>query len=223
MHNLVSAAAATGVNRSTILRAIKAGRISAQRDETNGWQIDPAELHRVFPPLPSSATTATQLGATTDALVAELRAVIADLRRDRDAWREAFENAQRLLPRPTQPDAIAMPGLSHTPPAATEQLSRFRRAWRWMRATGCLAGAGLLLALSTVPAGAQQQQPQQPPPPGCFTVEMSHSTQGNPQGSILLDRCTGKTWLLLCIRNDTAGCAFRWAPIPDATEPAGGP
>ena len=120
MHNLVSAAAATGVNRSTILRAIKAGRISAQRDETNGWQIDPAELHRVFPPLPSGATTATQLGATTDALVAELRAVIADLRRDRDAWREAFENAQRLLPRPTQPDAIAMPGLSNTPPAATE-------------------------------------------------------------------------------------------------------
>ena len=160
MHNLVSAAAATGVNRSTILRAIKAGRISAQRDETNGWQIDPAELHRVFPPLPSGATTATQLGATTDALVAELRAVIADLRRDRDAWREAFENAQRLLPRPTQPDAIAMPGLSNTPPATTEQLSRFRRAWRWMRATGCLAGAGLLLALSTVPAGAQQQQPR---------------------------------------------------------------
>src|SRR6516225_11949611 len=118
MHNLVSAAAATGVNRSTILRAIKAGRISGQRDETNGWEIDPAELHRVFPPLPSSATTATQLGATTDALVAELRAVIADLRRDRDAWREAFENAQRLLPRPTQPDAIAVPGLSHTPPAA---------------------------------------------------------------------------------------------------------
>ena len=46
---------------------------------------------------------------------------------------------------------------------------------------------------------------------------------GQPSGSILLDRCTGKTWLLLCIRNDTAGCAFRWAPIPDATEPAGGP
>jgi hypothetical protein len=34
--------------------------------------------------------------------------------------------------------------------------------------------------------GAQHQQP----PPECFKVEMSHSTQGNPQGSILLDRCT---------------------------------
>jgi hypothetical protein len=95
-----------------------------------------------------------------------------------------------------------------------------------MRAPGYLAGAGLLLVLSTAAARAQQQQQQQPqqqPPRGCFTVEISHSTQGNPQGSILLDRCTGKTWLLLCIRNDNAGCAFRWAPIPDATEPAGGP
>src|SRR5262249_51746016 len=62
---------------------------------------------------------------------------------------------------------------------------------RLMRTTGCLAGAGLLLALSTVPAGAQQQQPQQPPPPGCFTVEMSHSTQGNPQGSQRRDCLAG--------------------------------
>jgi hypothetical protein len=53
-----------------------------------------------------------------------------------------------------------------------EELETFtshrRRAWRWMRTTGCLAGAGLLLALSTLPAGAQQQpppQPQQQPPP----------------------------------------------------------
>ena len=90
--------------------------------------------------------------------------------------------------------------------------------WRWLRTAGCFAETGLLLALSTVPAGAQQPQP--PMTTACFKVEMSHSTQGNPQGSILLDRCTGKTWLLLCIRNDTAGCAFQWAPIPDATEPA---
>jgi len=101
------------------------------------------------------------------------------------------------------------------------------RWWRWLRTTGCFAGTGLLLALSTVPAGAQQQplppqqQPQQQQPQrACFTVEMSHSAQGNPQGSILLDRCTGKTWLLLCIRNESVGCAFQWAPIPDATEPA---
>jgi hypothetical protein len=27
--------------------------------------------------------------------------------------------------------------------------------------------------------------------------------------------CTGKTWLLLCIRNDTAGCAFDGLPLPE--------
>jgi len=139
-----------------------------------------------------------------------------DAERQRDKWETVATRLSLSAPKPDeQPTA--------TPTQSAEQPSRFRRAWRWMRATGCLAGAGLLLALSTVPAGAQQQPPQQQQQPGCFTVEMSHSTQGNPQGSILLDRCTGKTWLLLCIRNDTAGCAFRWAPIPDATEPAGGP
>ena len=152
----------------------------------------------------------------------DLKAMLEDMRRQRDdaeRQRDKWETvATRLSLSAPKPDE--QPTATPTQPA--EQPSRFRRSWRWMRATGCLAGAGLLLALSTVPAGAQQQQPQQPPP-GCFTVEMSHSTQGNPQGSILLDRCTGKTWLLLCIRNDTAGCAFRWAPIPDATEPAGGP
>ena len=143
------------------------------------------------------------------------------MRAERDDWKT---QAQRLA-LPNAHPALQAGQADAQPAQIAAEPSRLRRAWRWMQATGCLAGAGLLLVLATGAAGAQQQQqqPQQPPPPGCFTVEISHSTQGNPQGSILLDRCTGKTWLLLCIRNDTAGCAFRWAPIPDATEPAGGP
>jgi hypothetical protein len=112
MYNLASAAAATGVNRSTILRAIKAGRLSAQRDAQGGWEVDPAELHRVFPPLPAAAAAAqetAQRDALADALVTELRGVIADLRQDRDHWREAFQAQQRLLPTPEQPGAQAAP------------------------------------------------------------------------------------------------------------------
>lgn len=45
------AAAATGLNTTTITRAIKKGRISATKSEAGAWEIDPAELHRVFPPL----------------------------------------------------------------------------------------------------------------------------------------------------------------------------
>src|SRR5262249_42930224 len=52
---LGTAAQACGLNKSTVLRAIKAGKISATRDEHGQWQIDPAEMHRVYPPVASNA------------------------------------------------------------------------------------------------------------------------------------------------------------------------
>jgi uncharacterized protein YbjQ (UPF0145 family) len=48
--NLAEAAQACGVNRSTILRAIKGGRISGARDQAGAWTVEPVELRRVFPP-----------------------------------------------------------------------------------------------------------------------------------------------------------------------------
>jgi hypothetical protein len=80
MYNLISAAAAAGVNRSTVLRAIKAGRISGQRDATGGWEIDPAEFHRVFPPL--SLLTQQYDPQQADALVALLRNLLEQMRND---------------------------------------------------------------------------------------------------------------------------------------------
>lgn len=46
------AAKAVGKNIATITRAIKAGKISASKDDNGAWRIDPAELHRVFPIAP---------------------------------------------------------------------------------------------------------------------------------------------------------------------------
>src|SRR3954447_22359167 len=47
---LAEAAKATGKSKSTVLRSIRAGRLSAVRDElTGGWLIEPAELHRLYP------------------------------------------------------------------------------------------------------------------------------------------------------------------------------
>lgn len=43
------AAEVTGKNVATITRAIKAGKISATKDASGAWQIDGAELSRVFP------------------------------------------------------------------------------------------------------------------------------------------------------------------------------
>src|SRR3954451_6871862 len=49
MFSLSEAAKLTGQSKSTIWRAIKSGRLSASRTDTGDYQIDPAELHRVFP------------------------------------------------------------------------------------------------------------------------------------------------------------------------------
>jgi hypothetical protein len=53
MYTLGTAAKAAGVSKSTIHRAIKRGTISARSKDEGGYEIDPSELHRVFPPVAS--------------------------------------------------------------------------------------------------------------------------------------------------------------------------
>jgi hypothetical protein len=55
MYTIATAAAAVGRNKTAILRGIENGKISAARDENGELQIDPAELHRVYPPLRSGS------------------------------------------------------------------------------------------------------------------------------------------------------------------------
>jgi hypothetical protein len=90
-----------------------------------------------------------------------------------DAWKAQCEAVTRQI-------ALPAPAQTAQQPPDT-QPSRFRRDGRWMRATGCLVGAGLLLALSTVSAGAQQQQPHQQPPPGMLhgADEPQHAGQSS--------------------------------------------
>jgi hypothetical protein len=54
-YTLAAAAAACGLNKSTVLRAIKAGKISGTKDEHGEWHIEAAELHRVYPPVAAAA------------------------------------------------------------------------------------------------------------------------------------------------------------------------
>lgn len=49
MLSLREAAQLCGRGKSTIQTAIKEGKLSAGRNEKGGYQIDPSELHRVFP------------------------------------------------------------------------------------------------------------------------------------------------------------------------------
>lgn len=66
-HTLSSAAEAVAMSKSTIYRAVKAGRLSATRNEDGEYQIDPAELHRVYEPVaPRAAARAMTRDATAD-------------------------------------------------------------------------------------------------------------------------------------------------------------
>jgi hypothetical protein len=108
---LSDAANAAGVAKSTIWRAIKSGRLSASRSVVGSYQVDAAELFRVFPavqkndPTQQVATGTEQVGtAAQEAQIAALRDIsgllrdqIEDLRKDRDAWRGQAESNQRLL------------------------------------------------------------------------------------------------------------------------------
>jgi hypothetical protein len=83
-YTLAEAAAACGLDKSTVRRAVRSGRISGTRDDLGVWHVEPAELHRVFPPVGRTEGAAAAVPrdalpesapVTTDALVAELRAV----------------------------------------------------------------------------------------------------------------------------------------------------
>jgi hypothetical protein len=136
MLSLAEAAKHCGVNRSTILRAVKSGKMSGNRQDDGSWQVEASELFRVFEPKPntSAAPQAAHYDAATDALVAELRAVIADLRRDRDAWRDQAERLALITSAPPKASGDAPPQPEQ--PRTAEPSSRLRQAWRWMRATG---------------------------------------------------------------------------------------
>jgi hypothetical protein len=96
------AAKAAGVATSTITNALKSGKISGQKDDNGAWRIDPAELHRVFPPK-ERAQAAIERGAIPaemgqERIIALLEAQLADVRAERDSWRAQAERLALRLP-----------------------------------------------------------------------------------------------------------------------------
>jgi hypothetical protein len=127
-YTLAAAAKATGTNKTTILRAIKSGKVSGTKDDYGNWHVEPAELHRVYPPAdqrndarngstqqyatPSAVGLEVQIAALRD--TAELlRAQLDDVRKDRDHWRDQAQAVTRQLADARQPEPTK------------------RRWWRW--------------------------------------------------------------------------------------------
>jgi hypothetical protein len=94
-YTLGQAAKAVGKSRTTILRAIKSGRISAGRNPDRTFSIDPAELARAFPPTDPRAQQMEQ--SDTAGLQREnelLREIVHDLRRRLDQAGERLDQSE---------------------------------------------------------------------------------------------------------------------------------
>jgi hypothetical protein len=96
-YTVPQAAAAVGRNRSSLLRAIKAGKLSAMRDEASGdWRIDPAELHRLYPPRPEMHAQ-DAVGGNAPSRSIDAAVEIAELRARLEAVEHRFTDAQDVI------------------------------------------------------------------------------------------------------------------------------
>jgi hypothetical protein len=109
--SLREAAQQAGTSKSTILRAIQSGRLSASKNDVGGYNIDPAELFRVFPAkrkigpaersnndalghgAPANETVATEAGqvAALEVQIKLLREMVDEIKSQRDGWQQQAE------------------------------------------------------------------------------------------------------------------------------------
>jgi excisionase family DNA binding protein len=89
-YTLKQAAVAIGKSKPTVLRAIQSGKISALRDETTGgWLIEPAELHRLYPPVvPVMVHDVTMNSDVIPHETVQLRRELEMLREERERERQ---------------------------------------------------------------------------------------------------------------------------------------
>jgi hypothetical protein len=128
--NYQLAAAAKSVGMSTILRAIKSGRITSRRGEFAQCRVDTSNVHHVLPAVaeqrcepdaapgdaaPDDLSWRAARIALAEQRLTDLKAMLEEMRTERDAWRE---QAQRLsLPKSTETSSTTS-------------------WWRWLRSTG---------------------------------------------------------------------------------------
>src|SRR3954452_10652322 len=76
-YSLKQAGEATGRTKPTILRAIQTGKISTKKNEMGEWEVEPAELHRVYPPIAEGVTRTDTPDAEATTTLLLLRQVFA--------------------------------------------------------------------------------------------------------------------------------------------------
>jgi hypothetical protein len=124
--SLQQAAHMTGLNRTAILKAIKRGALPGSKDNEGGWQVEGAELARLFLIQPNTHNTlaAERLKLAEERItdlkqrLDEMRQELVHARTDADDWKQQAKTVTRqvTLPAPQNENPISW--------------------WQWLRTTG---------------------------------------------------------------------------------------
>lgn len=106
--SLNKAAKEASVAKSTLLKALNSGRMSAEKNDKGHWQIDPSELFRVFPktgsteqeepnPTPPENLKKTTENGALEIEVKMLREQIARMDTERERERAQFTDQVEAL------------------------------------------------------------------------------------------------------------------------------
>lgn len=87
MLTALQASKEVGLSKEAILKAIKKGNLSAQKDGKGQWAIDPAELFRVYPAAGTKDGNGTRQSIVSTAI----------MQQELDQWRERCELLEKRL------------------------------------------------------------------------------------------------------------------------------
>ena len=125
-YTLGTAAKATGKAKSTILRAIKSGAISAARSHDGSYEIEPSELHRVFRPNGTKqheSNIAQPTPEHPETLRLRLEILESERQRERDQMQATIDDLRTRLDRSEE----RITALLAAPPKKRTSW------WRWRR------------------------------------------------------------------------------------------
>lgn len=102
MLTLGQAAKETGLSKTAISRAIKNGRLSATRGEQGEYQIDPAELFRVYPVTGGVDSEVERQATPSDnsgllGQIDALRELLAQIKEERNDLRRRLDSADECV------------------------------------------------------------------------------------------------------------------------------
>jgi len=120
-----------GLTKQSIIKAVRSGRLSANKNASGEWEIEPVELFRVWPAVnqdrgkvvpqvddltpPANGEVITLLKAQIDLLKSQLDDVKADredMRTDRNHWRQIAERSLLTDQRPVPDHSSETPSQS---------------------------------------------------------------------------------------------------------------